>query len=209
MVDRVAVIGAGSWGTTVAAMVSRRTPTVLWARRKELAEEIATDHQSRGYLPGFQLSLKLEATSSLEEAVTGADLIVMGVPSHGFRDVLSEAAPYIAAGVPVVSLSKGVEQGSLKRMTEVVADVLDGEAGADRADHAGATHPAGVLTGPNLAKEVIAGYPAASVVAMADEALATELQSVFSTEWFRVYTNPDVVGCELAGALKNVMAIAA
>ena len=82
MVDRVAVIGAGSWGTTVAAMVSRRTPTVLWARRKELAEEIATDHQSRGYLPGFQLSLKLEATSSLEEAVTGADLIVMGVPYY-------------------------------------------------------------------------------------------------------------------------------
>src|SRR3954447_4996425 len=148
MVSRVAVVGAGSWGTTVAAMVSRNVSTVLWARREELADEIATDHQSRGYLPGFQLPLKLEATSSLEQAVTGADLIVMGVPSHGFRDVLSAAAPFIGSGVPVVSLSKGVEQGSLKRMTEVVAEVLggDGSRGGGDGDRAGG-YPAGVLTG--------------------------------------------------------------
>ena len=196
MASRVAVIGAGSWGTTVAAMTSRNVPTVLWARRKELADEIATDHQSRAYLPDVQLPAALEGTSSLEEAVTGADVIVLGVPSHGMRAVLAEAAPYVTAGVPVVSLTKGVEQGTLKRMTEVVQEMLPG-------------HPAGVLTGPNLAKEVMAGYPAASVVAIEDDGLARQLQRIFGTEWFRVYTNPDVIGCEVAGALKNVMAIAA
>jgi glycerol-3-phosphate dehydrogenase (NAD(P)+) len=209
MVKRVAVIGAGSWGTTVATMVCRNASTILWARRKDLADEIASDHQSRAYLPGFQLPLQLEATSSLEEAVSGADVLVMGVPSHGFRQVLSEAAPFIGAGVPVISLSKGVEQESLKRMTEVVGEVLGGGDGDKAAATGAPSHPAGVLTGPNLAKEIMAGYPAASVVAMADEAVATELQALFATEWFRVYTNPDVIGCEVAGALKNVMAIAA
>src|SRR4051794_444265 len=192
---RVAVIGAGSWGTAVAAMVCRNTPTILWARRQELADEIAADHVSP-YLPDVLLPKDLEATSSLDEACSGAEVVVMGVPSHGFRDVLSTAAPFIAAGVPVVSLSKGVEQQTLKRMTEVVQDVLEG-------------HPAGVLTGPNLAREVMAGYPAASVVAVDDELLALDLQRLFSTEWFRIYTNPDVIGCEVAGALKNVIAIAA
>jgi glycerol-3-phosphate dehydrogenase (NAD(P)+) len=118
------------------------------------------------------------------------------VPSHGTRDVLAELAPHLRDGAPLVSLTKGVEQETLKRMTEVFGDVLPG-------------HPVGVLTGPNLAKEVVAGYPAASVVAFEDESLATDLQAVFSTDSFRVYTNPDVVGCEVAGALKNVIAIAA
>src|SRR3954451_6985700 len=140
---RVAVIGAGSWGTAVAAMTCRNCETVLWARRKELADEIGTDHQSRRYLPGVMLPKSLEATPSLEQAVRDADVIVMGVPSHGFRDVLTQALPFIRPSTPVISLSKGVEQGSLKRMTEVIVDV------------AGSSHPAGVLTGPNLAKEVM------------------------------------------------------
>src|SRR5256885_4574166 len=110
MVSRVAVIGAGSWGTAVAALVSRNAPTIMGARRKELAEEISTEHQSRAYIPDVLLPRQLDATSSLQEAVTGADVVVMAVPSHGFRDVLQEAAPFITAGAPVVSLSKGVEQ---------------------------------------------------------------------------------------------------
>ena len=190
------MIGAGSWGTAVAVIVSRNaTATVLWARRPELADAITHDHVNRDYLPDLELPPELTATASIEEAVDGADVVVMGVPSHGFRAILGELAPHVAPGVPVVSLAKGVEQGSLKRMTEVVADVLP-------------DHPAGVLTGPNLAKEILAGFPAASVVAMADDDLCAELQRVFSTEVFRVYRNPDVVGCEVAGALKNVMAIA-
>jgi glycerol-3-phosphate dehydrogenase (NAD(P)+) len=193
---KVAVIGAGSWGTAVACLTSRNASTVLWARSYDLAAEMALTHVNRRYLPDFALPRRLAVTSSLGEAVADADVLVMAVPSHGFRDVLREAASAVAAGIPVVSLSKGVEQGSLKRMTEVVAELLP-------------ARPVGVLTGPNLAQEVMAGRPAASVVAMTDETVALDLQQVFSTPSFRVYTNPDVVGCELAGALKNVVALAA
>jgi glycerol-3-phosphate dehydrogenase (NAD(P)+) len=193
---RTAVIGAGSWGTAVAALAARNSPTMLWARRPDLAETIATSHVNRDYLPDYELPKTLGATSSLEEALAGAEVVVMGVPSHGFRQILDEANPFLADDAPIVSLTKGVEQGTLKRMTEVVAEA---------APH----HPRGVLTGPNLAKEVMAGWPAASVVAFEDERIAEELQRLFSTDAFRVYTNPDVVGCEVGGALKNVIAIAA
>ena len=195
MATSVAVLGAGSWGTTVASLAAHNASASLWARRAELAQDIATTRVNHSYLPGFQLPDRLSATSSLEEACTGADVVVMAVPSHGFRDILSAASPHVASGVPVVSVTKGVEQNSLKRMTEIVAELLAG-------------HPYGVLTGPNLAKEVVAGYPAASVVAVDDPTMPSELQRLFSTDSFRVYTNPDVVGCELGGALKNVMAIA-
>lgn len=193
---RVGVIGAGSWGTAVAALAASNVPTVLWARKPDLAAEIREDHTNRSYLPDAVLPDSLESTSDLAEAVSGSDVVVMGVPSHGFREILAGLAPHIAPGVPVVSLTKGVEQQTLKRMTELIAEILPG-------------CPAGVLTGPNLAREVIAGQPAASVIALSDEALAAELQPLFSTPTFRVYTNPDVVGAEVAGALKNVMAIAA
>ena len=196
MALRVAVIGAGSWGTTVAAISARNQPTVLWARRKELADEIAKEHRNSTYLAGFDLPDALEATHDLEEAVGDADVVVMAVPSHGFRDVLAEAAPHVRAWVPVVSLSKGLEQGTRLRMTEVVNNVLPG-------------HPAGALTGPNLAKEVMAGHPAAAVMAFADRRIAEGLQPVFHQRGFRVYTNLDIVGCEIAGVVKNVMAIAA
>jgi glycerol-3-phosphate dehydrogenase (NAD(P)+) len=192
---KVAVIGAGSWGTVFAALTCRKVPTVLWARRPELAAEITAGHVNPPYLGRVGLPEELRATASLEEALDGADLVVMGVPSHGFRDVLIRAEPWIGRGVPVVSLAKGVEQGSLKRMTEVIAEVAPGR-------------PAGVLTGPNLAAEIMAGHPAATVVAFEEEALAADLQRLFATDAFRVYTNPDVTGCELAGASKNVMAIA-
>lgn len=194
--SRVAVIGAGSWGTAVACIVAGNAEAVLWARRSELAEEINRDHRNARYLPKVDLPAQLRATSSLAEALGDAEVCVMGVPSHGFREVLVEAAAHLRPGVPVVSLTKGLEQGSLMRMTEVVAEVTPG-------------HPTGVLTGPNLAKEVMAGFPAASVVAMTDDSICIDLQSLFSTDSFRVYTNRDVVGCEVAGTLKNVMAIAA
>ena len=196
MTMRVAVVGAGSWGTTVGSIAARNCPTTLWARRPELAEELNGTHTNVAYLPGFTLPDDLRATSSLEEAVQGADVVVMAVPSHGFRDVLTDAVAFIRPWVPVISLSKGIEQGTHKRMTEVVNELLP-------------EHPAGALTGPNLAREIMAGQPAASVVAMADERIAQGLQPVFASPAFRVYTNLDIVGCEVAGALKNVMAIAA
>jgi glycerol-3-phosphate dehydrogenase (NAD(P)+) len=193
---RVAVVGAGSWGTTVAALASAAGDTMLWARRTELADEINAEHTNTSYLPGFDLPHELRATADLSEAVGDADVVVMGVPSHGFREIAAAAARHVRPGVPVVSLAKGLEQGTQLRMTEVAAAELPG-------------HPVGVLTGPNLAAEVLAGQPAASVVAFADQAVAAELQELLSTPSLRIYTNPDVVGCELAGVVKNVIAIAA
>jgi glycerol-3-phosphate dehydrogenase (NAD(P)+) len=192
---RVAVVGAGSWGTTVAALACENAPTVLWARRPELARRIADERRNDDYLPGFRLPDALAATGSLDEAVSGADVVVMAVPSHGMRATLRELAPHVRPWIPVVSLAKGLEQSTLLRMTEVIAEELPG-------------HPVGALTGPNLAKEILSGHAAATVVAVSDEHVAAELQRIFSTDLFRVYTNPDVVGCELAGALKNVVAIA-
>jgi glycerol-3-phosphate dehydrogenase (NAD(P)+) len=182
----------------VAALVAKNAPATLWARRSELAKEITVDHVNGSYLAGLQLPERLCATASLEEAVVGADVVVMGVPSHGFREVITELAQHLATTTPVVSLAKGIEEQSLKRMTEIVREVAPGS-----------SRPVGVLTGPNLAREILTGHPAASVVAMADDAVAEELQRLFSGDVFRVYTNPDVTGCEIAGALKNVMAIAA
>jgi glycerol-3-phosphate dehydrogenase (NAD(P)+) len=192
---RVAVIGAGSWGTTVASLAASNTPTVLWARRPELAEQIHTEHENGDYLPSFRLPAALEATADLEQAVRSADVVVMGVPSHGFRATLTELAPWVRPWVPVLSLAKGLEQDTKLRMTQIIEEVLPG-------------HPVGLLTGPNLAKEILAGDAAASVVAIDDDHVALALQPLFAGELFRVYTHHDVIGCELGGVLKNVMAIA-
>jgi glycerol-3-phosphate dehydrogenase (NAD(P)+) len=192
---RMAVVGAGSWGTTVASLAAENTPTVLWARRPDVAATINAEHRNPAYLGDRELSIALRASASLEETVEGADVVVMAVPSQGFREVLVSAAPHIRPWVPVVSLSKGLEQGTLLRMSEVANEVLPG-------------HPVAVLTGPNLAGEIVAGQPAASVVAIDDAVIATALQGIFARPTFRVYTNTDVVGCELAGVVKNVIAIA-
>jgi glycerol-3-phosphate dehydrogenase (NAD(P)+) len=195
MAINVAVIGAGSWGTTMAAMAAVNAPTVLWARREALAKQINEDHVNGDYLVGFDLPPELAATSSLGDAVSSADVLVMAVPSHGYRDVAAEAAPYLRPWVPVVSLTKGIERSSRKRMSEVTRDEMPG-------------HPFAVLTGPNLAKEILSGQPAASVVAIDDETIAAELQRIFGRPSLRIYVNDDVVGCEVAGVVKNVIAIA-
>jgi glycerol-3-phosphate dehydrogenase (NAD(P)+) len=196
-VTSVAVVGAGSWGTTIGAVVSANAATTVWARDPAVADDIARRHRNDAYLPGVDLPSTLRATADLREACAGADVVVMVVPSHGFRDVLVEVADIIAPDVPVVSLSKGVERDTLLRMTEVVLDVLT--------DHD--PQRVATLTGPNLAREIAEGQPAASVVACADPATADTLQQLFMTDSFRVYTNPDVVGCEIAGATKNLIAI--
>lgn len=192
---RVAVVGGGSWGTTIATLASQNAPTVLWCRRAELAEGINEQHCNVDYLPDVTLPEGLWATASHEAAVGSADVLVMGVPSHGMRATLKELAPYVRPWIPVVSLAKGLEQGTHLRMTEVISEELPG-------------HPTGVLTGPNLAGEIVAGQAAAAVVAFSDDHVATELQRIFSADMYRVYTNRDVIGCEVAGALKNVIAIA-
>jgi glycerol-3-phosphate dehydrogenase (NAD(P)+) len=175
--------------------VSSNTSTILWARSPDLVERLRADRCNQTYLPDVRLPEGLEATADLGAAVSGAELVIMAVPSHGFRAVLADLAPSVTAGTPVISLTKGLEQGSYRRMTQVVSELLPDS-------------PAGVLTGPNLASEVIAGQPTASVVALADQVLVEWVQELLISPHFRVYTNIDVVGCEIAGALKNVLAIA-
>ncbi len=196
---RVAMIGAGSWGTAAAAVVACNASTTLWAREPQLAETIEAKHENPTYLPGVRLPEGLRATADLAVACEGADVVVFAVPSHGMRAVVSAARDHIPPAAAIVSLAKGIEQGTLRRMTEVIAEELHGHDSGR----------IGVLTGPNLAREVAAGQPTASVVAVRDPDVAVELQRVFFAPTLRVYTNPDVVGCETAGALKNVLAIGA
>ena len=193
---KIGILGGGSWGTTVASLTARNAPTRLWARDKSVVDEINKHHRNEKYLPGAELFPSIKATHSLKKAVKNADVIVMGVPAQFFREVLKDARPFIRPWVPIISLAKGLERGTKMRMTEIIETEMPG-------------HPAGVLTGPNLSKEIIAGQAAASVVAMVDDTIAKALQKVFQTGLFRVYTNEDVIGCELGGALKNIIAIAA
>ena len=192
---KVAVLGGGSWGTTVASLVTRNVPVTLWARNPATVEEINTRHTNETYLPGATLPDKLVATHDIGAAVSDADVIVMGIPSQNFRAVLQDVKNHIRAWVPVISLTKGLELDTGMRMTQIIQEVLPG-------------HPVGVLTGPNLAREIMAGQAAAGVIAMEDEIIVRELQNVFKSGLFRVYTNTDVIGCELGGVLKNIIAIA-
>jgi glycerol-3-phosphate dehydrogenase (NAD(P)+) len=193
---KVVVLGGGSWGTTVASICARRGPTLQWVRSEETAKDINENHRNTNYLgEEHVLSESLRATTDFAEAAQCADVVVMGVPSHGFRAVLTELAAELRPWVPVVSLVKGLEQGTNMRMSQIVDEVLPG-------------HPAGILAGPNIAREVAEGYAAAAVLAMPDQHLAAQLGQLFRTKRFRVYTIDDVLGVEMAGALKNVYAIA-
>lgn len=194
-VPGVTVLGGGTWGTTVASIAARKTRTLLWLRDPQTAKAINETHQNPRYLAGFDLTPSLRATTHLAEAVEEADVLVAAVPSQYLRGVLERITDHVRPLIPVVSLVKGLEQGSRKRMTEVIGEVLPG-------------HPAGVLSGPNIAKEVVQGYAAAATLAMPDHRSAQTLQSVVNTSRYRVYTSEDVVGVEIAGALKNVFAIA-
>lgn len=197
--QRIAVIGAGSWGTALASLAAKSVPTSLWARRPELADAINKTGENPDYMSGHTLPDRLEATSDLGDAVDSAETVIMAVPSHGFREVFTQVAAHIDPATPVVSLTKGIEQDSLQTMTQVIKST------APAHDFA----RTGVLTGPNLASEIIAGQPTAAVIAMPDQSAAEKIQDALMGPSFRVYTNDDVIGCELGGAMKNVMALAA
>jgi glycerol-3-phosphate dehydrogenase (NAD(P)+) len=196
MRPNVTVIGAGSWGTTLASLCARRGPTLIWAREDEVVAEINAQHSNSVYLKGFELPVELRATRSLQEALQHAEVVVMAVPSPWFRSVLEQAAPFVRPALPVLSVAKGFEPGSLLRMTEVIAQLLP-------------DNPPAVLSGPNLAREVMAGFAAGAVVACRDADVAQRLQELFDGGLYRVYTGHDVIGVEVAAALKNPIAIAA
>ncbi|TQM83315.1 glycerol 3-phosphate dehydrogenase (NAD(P)+) [Saccharothrix saharensis] len=196
--DRVAVLGAGSWGTAFAKVLADSgTDVVLWARRADVADAISADRVNADYLPGVALPANLTATSDAEKALAGAQAVVLAVPSQTLRENLAGWRPWLPSGATLVSLAKGVELGTLKRMSEVVREV----AGVPEDQVA-------VVSGPNLAKEIAAEQPTATVIACTDHDRAVELQHACSNSYFRPYTNVDVVGCELGGACKNVIALA-
>ncbi len=198
MTTRAAVMGTGSWGTAFSVVLADAGCDVtLWGRRAELCEAITARHENPDYLPGIPLPPTVRATTDAVEAVHGSDFVVMAVPSQKLRENLTAWARHIPTSAVLVSLMKGVELGTTKRMSEVVIDVTGAE--PDRV---------AVVTGPNLAKEIAARQPAASVVAALDESVAARLQAAAMTAYFRPYTNTDVVGCELGGAVKNVIALA-
>ena len=195
---RAAVLGSGSWGTAFGKVLADAgTDVVVWARRPELAAAVRDTHENPDYLPGIVLPGNLTATDDAAEAVAGADFVVLAVPSQSLRENLGAVASALSPDVVLVSLMKGVELGSTKRMSEVVCEVADVPASR-----------VAVVTGPNLAKEVAAGQPTGTVVACSDSAAAARLQAACMTAYFRPYTNADVVGCELGGAVKNVIALA-
>ncbi|MEO7803680.1 MAG: NAD(P)H-dependent glycerol-3-phosphate dehydrogenase [Actinomycetota bacterium] len=193
---KVAVIGSGSWGTAFGnALATKGLKVTLWARRPELADAIQGGHENPDYLPGVFLSPRLRAAHELEVAVEDAGVIVMAVPSQGFRDVTRQVAALADPSAPFVSLAKGLEIDSLKRMSEVVGEEAPGARVA-------------CLSGPNLAQEIAKGYPAASVVASNDPDTADGLQELFMSPIFRTYSSNDIRGVEISGVVKNVIAIA-
>ena len=196
---KVAVIGAGSWGTALALVAARNHHDVrLWAREADDVDRLARERQNSVYLPGFAFPDELRPTNCLEEALDGADFVLLVVPSHGTRAVCRRMLPYLAAKSVIVGASKGVENESLMRMSQVVSDEVE-QRFAPRFV---------ALSGPSFALETARGEPTAVVAASTDEESAKLVQRELSSSTFRIYTNSDVVGVELGGALKNVIAIA-
>ena len=195
---RVAVLGSGSWGTAFSMVLADAGAEVmLWGRRPELVEAINRTHENADYLPGIELPPAVRATNDPVEALDGAEVVVLAVPSQKLRENLTVWAPLLPEGCVLVSLMKGIEVGTSRRMSEVIAETTG--VGPERI---------AVVSGPNLAREIAQRQPAATVVACADEAVAEKLQQVCHTPYFRPYTNTDVVGVELGGAVKNVIALA-
>lgn len=194
---RVAVVGAGSWGTAVAWLLgSRGVETTLWARSSEIADGILVDRRNPGYVTDVVIPPQVTPTSDLDLAVAESEVIVVATPSHAVRDAVRAFAVHAPTDAIVVSLAKGLERETLLRMTEVIAQ------------ETGRPERVAALSGPNHAEEVSKGLPSTTVIAAYDEEVGRALQALFTTSFFRVYTNSDVVGVELAGASKNVIAVA-
>ena len=198
MSEKVTVIGAGGWGTATAIMLAKKGFAVkLWARRTELSQQISTTRENTDYLPGVVLPANIEITSDLDKAVAQCSYLVLATPTKAIRETITRAAPHISGDTVVVSLSKGLERSTLLRCSQVIAEVLGIE---DRV---------AVLSGPNHAEEVARDIPTATVAAAYDLGVAEMVQDLFMAPKFRVYTNSDIIGVELAGALKNIIALGA
>jgi len=198
MKRKIAVLGAGSWGTALAKVLAENGHDVaLWARRAELASEINEHHTNRKYLPEVSLPPSLRASDSIREVVEGKEVVVFVVPSHTMREIARQVQPWLAPNALVVHASKGFEVESLKRMSEVLEEELVEK------HHP----PIAVLSGPSHAEEVVKKCPTTVVVASQSQEVAEQIQMIFMNTYFRVYTNPDLIGVEVGGALKNIIAL--
>ncbi len=199
-ISKVGVIGAGSWGTALANLLTQKGVDVhLWVREEEVFKQIKTECVNRVFLPGVKLDSRLKPVRSFEEALLEKELVLVVVPSHVFREVLTNIIPHLSAGMSFISATKGIENDTLMIMSQVAEDVLPEQYIEDYA----------CIAGPSFAKEVSKNFPTAVTIACADLGHAERLQRLFNTEFFRVYVSQDVVGVQLGGALKNVIAIAA
>ena len=196
---RVTVVGAGAWGTTMATLAAASGPTRLWALEPEVVRSIREQGENTTYMAGYTLPASVHPTNDLAEAVEGAELVIVAVPARHLRNVMGPTRAAMGSGALVLSLTKGIEPVTGKRMTEVLREVLP--------DHE--PNAIGVLSGPNLAHELMAGHPSATCVAFPDVTNAESVQQLLMSDRLRVYTSPDVIGCEIGGAVKNVIAIAA
>jgi glycerol-3-phosphate dehydrogenase (NAD(P)+) len=195
---RAAVIGAGSWGTALAKVLGDKGHSVsMWSYEPEVADQIRSERENRDYLPGVVLPETVDVFLDHDQALEGAEVVVAVVPSHAFRDVMSAAAPFVSKDAIILSATKGIEVSTLERPSEILLELFPGH------------QPPAVLSGPTFAREVGEGDPTAIVVASNDEQVACNVQAFFNTDRFRVYTNQDILGVELAAALKNVIALAA
>jgi glycerol-3-phosphate dehydrogenase (NAD(P)+) len=202
-INNAAVIGAGSWGTALAKLLSDKGYRIsLWAHRQEHVDEIIANRENLTYLPGFKLGKNLTATADIQEAVSGQPVVLMVVPSHGYRQVFSQLLPHLSDNTYVISAVKGIENDTQMTMDQVMEDELA------KLDSPPTLH-LGVLAGPSFAKEVAAGVPTAVTVAAKTRDDALFFQQVFNAPLFRVYASTDLIGMELSGALKNPIAIAA
>ena len=197
---KACVYGAGSFGTAIATVLTANADeVVLWGRDAAVVEAVNAKHENPGYLPGLELSEKIKATTDVAQAAAGADVVVVATPSHATRELVAKALPHLPQHVPIVTVAKGIENETLLTMTEVLESCLPEE-----------LHPyVAVLSGPSFAKEMVQGMPTIVTIASRWEKLAQKCQRVFSSPTFRTYTSTDVVGVQVGGALKNVIAIAA
>jgi glycerol-3-phosphate dehydrogenase (NAD(P)+) len=196
----VAVLGAGAWGTALAKVLAdKQNPTIMWSHRREVADTINEQHVNTRYLPSAELPSNLRATTDIEEALRGAELVVVVIPSHGLRHVIRDARRYVPEKALLCSASKGIENDSLMLMSDVLLEEL-GHAVQPRLTY---------LSGPSFAKEVAARMPTTVVIAGTSERETETVQHAFATDMFRTYASHDVIGVEVGGALKNVIAIAA
>lgn len=191
---KIAFLGAGSWASAVANIVAPDHEIVMYARREDQVQEINTNHSNKKYLQDVSLHPNIKASNSFKEVIEGADLLVNGIPTQSTRSVLKEAKDYVEDGLAVMNISKGIEQNTGKRISQIVEEVLG-------------ARPFAVLSGPSHAEEVIIGQPTTVVIASEDIDLAIKLQKAFMNPSFRVYTGTDVLGVELGGAVKNILAI--